>query len=62
MDGFDLTCFESHAAPETNPPFPQTLACGDTASRNGPYVRITPTQIVVTATNQRILFTVKRDR
>jgi hypothetical protein len=36
MDDLDLTCFESHAAPETNPPFPQTLACGETASGNGP--------------------------
>lgn len=58
FDDLDLSCFESHRSGS----LPQTFACGNTASENGPYVRITPTRITIAATSQQILFTVRRDR
>jgi hypothetical protein len=63
FDDLDLTCFEVRSATRgLRVVVPQTLACVNTATGNGPYVRITPTRITVAATNQRTLFTVKRDR
>ena len=62
FDDLDLSCFEARSAQTASGRIPQTLACGNTASENGPYVRITPTRITIAATSQRILFTVKRDR
>lgn len=62
LDDLDLSCLEAHSLITLKVDLPQTFACGNTASGNGPYVRITPTRITVAATNQHILFTVKRDR
>lgn len=61
FNDLDLSCFETRRA-NVAVPLPQTLACGNNASQNGPYVRITPTRITIAATSQRILFTVRRDR
>lgn len=59
VDDLDLSCFESAGNVASAP---HTFACGNTSTSHGPYVRISGTKIVVAATNQRILFTVKRDR
>lgn len=59
VDDLDLSCFESAG---NVPSAPHTFACGNTSTGNGPYVRISGARIVVAATNQRILFTVRRDR
>jgi hypothetical protein len=62
VDDLDLTCSESHALLTSKVNLPQMFACGDTASGDGPYVRITPIRITIAGTNQRLLFSVKRDR
>jgi hypothetical protein len=59
VDDLDLWCIESAGNVAAAP---HTFACGNTSTGNGPYVRISGSKIVVAATNQRILFTVRRDR
>jgi len=59
IDDLDLSCLETAG---NVPSAPHTFACGNTSTGNGPYVRISGTRIVIAATNQRILFKVRRDR
>lgn len=60
IDGLDIFC--GYGPGTSKPAFGPALACGNTSTGNGPYVRIYGDRIDVVSSGQRLLFRVKRDR